>query len=143
MPYYREKLLSAWGNDRVFVVGRPPPTVDPDLLNISRRGPANIGLIAPNPRKSLRNQIDQPLTSDTNGRSATEPKYLSDKTRISTNGHDGTEDVNDVTAAFATFALSSDTGDTPHSYEELRIRYGGPRGVQDFDFGWVWYTILL
>ncbi len=135
MPYYRDKLLSAWGNDRVFEVGKPPPTVDSDLLNISRRGPANIGLIAPNPRKSLRNQVDRPLTPVTDGRSATEPKYLSDKTRMSTSGLDGTEVTIDITTAFAHFALSSNTGDTPHGYEELRIRYGGPRGVQDFDFG--------
>lgn len=134
MPYYRDKLLSAWGNDRVFEVGKPPPTVDPDLLNISRRGPANIGLIAPNPRKYLRNQVGRPSTPDTDGHS-TEPKYLSDKTRVATSDHDGGAATIDVATAFANFALSGDTGDAPHGYEELRIRYGGPRGVQDFDFG--------
>lgn len=135
MPYYREKLLSAWGNDRVFEVGKPPPAIEADFLNVSRRGPGNIGLIAPNPRKTRRNQLGRPLVPVTNGHSAIEPKYLSDKTRTTANGHVDGGALNDVTAAFATFALFGNTGDAPHGYEELRIRYGGPRGVQDFDFG--------
>lgn len=135
MPYYRDKLLSAWGNDRVFEARKPPPVADSDFPNLSRRGPANIGLIALNPRKYLRNQVDRPLTPDTNGHALTEPKYLSDKARIFASDHEGSEDVNEITAAFASFALTGDAGDAPHGYEELRIKYGGPRGVQDFDFG--------
>lgn len=137
MPYYREKLLSAWPNDRVFEVGKPTPTVDSDILKFSRRGPANIGQIVPNNRKLQRNQIDGPLVTNANGHSATEPKYLSDKTRVSTNGQDEGEDPNDITTAFAKFALFNNAGDAPHGYEKLRIKYGGPRGVQDFDFGLV------
>lgn len=135
MPYYREKLLSAWGNDRVFEVGKPPSTLDPDLLTGSRRGPGNIGLVAPNSRDRFRNQVDRPALHDSVGNSALEPKYLSDKTRISANGKDSGVDVNDITALFARFALCSNPGDAPHGYKAIQIRYGGPRGVQDFDFG--------
>ena len=137
MPYYRDKLLSAWGNERFYEVGRPPAPIDPDTLANARRGPGSTGLIAPNSRKVLRNQIDSPVSSEPDADSVTVPKYLSDKTRAVENGthNDKNNGVGDIIAAFAKFALITNTTDVPHGYKELRIRYGGPRGVQDFDFG--------
>ena len=134
MPFYREKLLSALGNDRVFEVGKPVEG-NVDIPNGARRGPGNTGHIAANPRTRFRNQVARALSAESNVNSATEPKYLSDKSRALENGESEREDVKDITGAFARFALSSNSGDAPHGYGELRIRYGGPRGVQDFDFG--------
>jgi len=136
MPHYRDKLLSAWGNDRIFEVGQPP-VASIEIPSGARRGPGNIGHIFPNTRKGFRNQVSSTISSSPDKDSAVAPKYLSDKTRNATNGGRHEDDVADVTGAFARFALTNSTGEAPHGYEELRIRYGGPRGVQDFDFGYV------
>ena len=135
MPHYRERLLSAWPNDRVFEVGQPAANVE--IPNGARRGPGGIGLIAPNPNKGIRfrNQVDQPGSTSSNGNSAIEPKYLSDKSRATASEDDGRDGTEDLIGAFAGFALYSNPGEAPHGYEELRIAYGGPRGVHDFDFG--------
>ena len=146
MPYYRDKLLSAWGNERVYEVGKPATPVDLDLLANARRAPGGIGLIIPNPRKGLRNQVNGSLSPESNGDSVTIPKYLSDKSRPTHNGQNRDNGIDDVLASFAKFALIGNATDTPHGYEELHIRYGGPRGVQDFDFGCVlrcWISLSL
>ena len=134
MPYYHDKLCSAWGNDRVFEIGKPTGT-EIDLPKGSRRGPGNIGYMAPNLRNVHRNQATQTPSAEANGDSAMEPKYLSDKSRGLANGENGQGDIKDLKSTFARFALSSHSGDAPHGFGELRIRYGGPRGVHDFDFG--------
>ena len=134
MPYYRERLLSAWGNDRVFEVGQPP-TAAIEVPHGARRGPGNIGHMFPNPRKGFRNEASREISASSDGDLGMEPKYLSDKTRIAGNGEGDADGRDDILGAFTRFALSGNAGEVPPGYEELRIKYGGPRGVQDFDFG--------
>ncbi|KAL6714376.1 poly(A)-specific ribonuclease [Lecanora helva] len=134
MPYYRDRLLSAWGNDLLFEVGRPPVAAV-DVPPGARRGPGNIGYISPNTRTGFRNQVSHEMPTRSNAETGIEPKYLSDRTRISGNGESHHGASQDILGAFTRFTLSSGTGDIPAAYEELQIKYGGPRGVQDFDFG--------
>lgn len=135
MPYYRDKLLSAWGNDRICTIGKPPAAIDPDILKNARRGPGGIGLIVANPHKALRHQVDSSASADSNGDSHMGPKYLSDKSRTSANVFDKPGNIATVATLFSNLGLTNSTGDLPPAYADLRIRYGGPRGVQDFDFG--------
>ena len=134
MPYYRDKLLSAWGNDRIFEVGKPLATSNPKIPSNARRGPGNIGHMIPNPGKCLRNQASQTFSVETNGSASQEPKYLSDKSRIAANGQRQEADAANLAQVFTSFTLTRSVGETPSGYKELRIKYGGPRGVQDFDF---------
>lgn len=55
MPYYKEPLLSVWPSNMKFEVGKPPPKIDPDILN-------NMKMIdfvgySPNPGNMKRNQV--------------------------------------------------------------------------------------
>ena len=57
MPFYRERLLSAWGNDHVFEVGTSVPEIDPEIQSNARQ--VNRTVVAPNPRKTHRNQMQR------------------------------------------------------------------------------------
>ncbi len=135
MPYYDKQLLSNWGYDRVFEVGRPPPTMDPDIIKQLRPNATSMGVtqIVTNPRKVFRNQIDESVAFDTNGAFTVVPKYISEKAR---NSEVQTKErrLSNAANAFARLALTSTTEDVPKLYEDLLISYGGRKGVADFDF---------
>lgn len=72
MPFYKDRLLSAWGNDQVFETGKP-------LLEIDQEIEANLkqtryGRVAPNPGKAHRNQISNAKLVYTNGSSSAKIK---------------------------------------------------------------------
>ena len=130
MPYYHDKLLSAWGNDRIFEVGKPPSTVDPAILKHMRPNPAGIGHIAPNPRKCWPNQVNDIKVAGANGTSNTAPKLLSEKAREPSSGRR----ISDATKAVANLVLSNNIkADVPSYYGMPNIKIGR-YGVEDFDF---------
>lgn len=133
MPYYREKLLSAWGNDRVFEVGNPPAALDIGILKHLRPNPAGAGHIAPNPRKILRNQVSAVKSMDPNGIASTGPKLLSERARDSKVTSNGRRE-SDGAEAMLNMKLADNTkADVPSHYAHLGIK-GSSFGIEDFDF---------
>lgn len=138
MPFYRERLLSAWGNERFFEVGKPPAVIDPDVLRNLRPNPGGIGQIAPNPRKIHRNQIEEAKSTDTNRRAFAAPKLLSEKARDPKNKTSTVSPISGAAETLLNTALSDNTKpDVPNHYVNLTIKFGPKLGIQDFDFKYV------
>ena len=136
MPYYHEKLLSAWPSDHVFEVGQMAPKIDPDIFK--SMVPTSIGYRAPNPRKTLRNQVDRTKVLEPNGTAVATPRFLSEKNREpgsdQANGKTNGRRISDVVEAFANATLAGSTSaDVPIEYRNVEIKYS-KFGVQDFDF---------
>ncbi|KAK4695437.1 hypothetical protein P7C71_g2328, partial [Lecanoromycetidae sp. Uapishka_2] len=138
MPFYDKPLLSNWGYDRVFEIGKPSPIMDPDIVKQLRPNAAGTGAlhVSPNPRKVYRNQVDESGDFETNGASTVVPKLIGEKARHS---RDRTKErrISNAADAFARLALISTAEDVPRLYEDLTISYSGRKGVADFDFEWV------
>ncbi len=135
MPFYRERLLSAWGNERFFEIGKPPTVIDPDIVKNLRPNPGGIGQIAPNPRKVPRNQVEGTRPADTRGTAFAAPKLLSEKARdpksIPSNG----TSISRATEALLNTAMSENTrAEVPNYYVNLNIKFGIVFGIEDFDF---------
>lgn len=138
MPFYRERLLSAWGNERFFEVGKPPAVIDPDILRTLRPNPGGIGQIAPNPRKSFRNQVEETKPTGTNGRTFAAPKLLSEKPRdAESNSSNGTSIIGATEALLNTVLSDNTKADVPNYYVNLTIQFGPRLGIEDFDFKYV------
>ena len=138
MPFFRERLLSAWGNERYFEVGKPPTAVPPEIMKNLRPNPGGIGQIAPNPRKCLRNQAEETKPAIANGTILATPKLLSEKARdpkiIPSSGVPSTG----AAEALIKSALSENTKvDVPNYYINLTIQFGPKLGIEDFDFRYV------
>ncbi|KAL8628273.1 hypothetical protein Q9189_006045 [Teloschistes chrysophthalmus] len=132
MPYYREKLLSAWSEDHVYQVGLLPPRIDPDILK--QLDPSHIGYRASNPRKTLRNQIDRLSIVDSDGTALTAPKFLSEKERDTNDGTDKDRRISDADVFTNSGVIGSIKADVPAMYQLMEIKYSR-FGVDDFDFG--------
>ena len=131
MPYYREQLLSAWSNNLVYEVGDPPPKLDPALLKVLR--PNEIGQWAPNPRKTLRNQVEKTRIPETNGTTIAAPKFLSEKAR-ETDDRLADQKLDELNDELAEVLLENATKtDVPIFYRNVEIKYSR-FGVDDFDF---------
>ena len=138
MPFYRERLLSAWGNERFFEVGKPPATIDPDILKNLRPNPGGIGQIAPNPRRLFRNQVEETKPTGTNGTTFAAPKLLSAKPREAESNPSSRTSIRGATEALLNTALSENTkADVPDYYVNLTIQFGPKLGIMDFDFKYV------
>ena len=74
MPSYKDRLLSAWGNDEIYEVGHPPPEIDQEIMKNAQIRP--YGTAAPNPGKIRRNQVPQRSPGRTNGTSKEKTKSL-------------------------------------------------------------------
>lgn len=138
MPFYRERLLSAWGNERYFEVGKPSTVIDPDILKNLRPNPGGIGQIAPNPRKLFRNQAEETKPASNNGTALAAPKLLSDKARDPKHKSISGLPISGVTEALLKNALSDNTkAEVPNYYVNLTIQFGPKLGIDDFDFKYV------
>ena len=138
MPFYRERLLSAWGNERFFESGKPPAVIDPDILKNLRSNPGGIGQIAPNPRKMFRNQVEETKPTGTNGTTFAAPKLLSAQPRDAESNLGSGTSVAGTAAALLNTALSDNTkADVPDYYANLTIQFGPRLGIEDFDFKYV------
>jgi len=135
MPYYDKQLLSNWGYDRVFKVGKSPPIMDPDVVKQLRPNATGMGVtqIVSNPRRVFRNQVNESRASETNGAPKVVPKYISEKARLS-NGHTKERRISNAADSFARLELTSTAENVPKLYDDLLISYGGRKGVADFDF---------
>ncbi len=131
MPYYREQLLSAWTSGQIYEVGAPPAKIDPLLLKHAR--PNDIGVWAPNPRTTRRNQATRTRTSETNGASIAPPKFLSERAKTS-EGEPPAESTDALQEALTRTALDATIkSEVPAMYRNVEIKYSR-FGVDDFDF---------
>lgn len=131
MPYYHERLLSAWPSHLVFDVGSPPAPIDPSIIPYLR--PAEIGHYAANPRKTRRYQVENTRQLISSEPALAAPKFLSEKAREQPrNKSDGS--VADVSDALAGAKLGVDVEEDPLlKYSNVEIKYS-KFGVDDFDF---------
>ncbi len=136
MPYYHEKLLSAWPSSHIFEVGHMASKIDPDVLK--SMVPTSIGYRASNPGKLLRNQADRTKVLEANGKAIVAPRFLSERSREPENDQTGGKStgrrISDAVEAFANATLAGSTNaDVPIEYRNVEIKYS-KFGVQDFDF---------
>ncbi|KAI4200031.1 MAG: hypothetical protein LQ346_002462 [Caloplaca aetnensis] len=133
MPYYREKLLSAWPEDPVYEIGFLPPRTDPDILK--HMSPSGVGYRAPNPKRSLRNQLDRLSIIDSNGVALAAPKFLSEKSQEADDDLQKERRISDAEAFNNPGVTGSTKADVPVMYRLMEIKYSR-YGVDDFDFGY-------
>ncbi|PYH85008.1 putative PAB-dependent poly(A)-specific ribonuclease subunit [Aspergillus uvarum CBS 121591] len=131
MPYYHDRLFSAWPSHLVFEVGSPPAPVDQALLAYLR--PAEIGHYAANPKKTRRYQVENTRALSTADTALIAPKFLSEKAREQSKvKSDGS--LSDTTEALAGAKLNGEAEDDPLlKYSNVEIKYSR-FGVDDFDF---------
>lgn len=131
MPYYHERLLSAWPSHLVFDVGRPPPTIDPSIIPYLR--PAELGHYAANPKKGRRYQVEDTRQAIFSEPALLAPKFLSEKARESPRvKSDGS--VAEVSDALAAAKIGGEGEEDPLlKYSNVEIKYS-KFGVDDFDF---------
>ncbi|PKY03306.1 putative PAB-dependent poly(A)-specific ribonuclease subunit [Aspergillus campestris IBT 28561] len=131
MPYYHERLLSAWPSHLVFEVGSPPNQVDQALLPYLR--PAEVGHYAPNPKKTRRNQVENTRALTTSEPALIAPKFLSEKAREQSRAK-SEGSVSDTAEALAGSKINGEGEDDPLlKYSNVEIKYSR-FGVDDFDF---------
>lgn len=129
MPYYHERLHSAWPSHLVFEVGDPPAPLDQSILPYLR--PAEMGHHAPNPRKTRRYQAENTRAMTTAEPALIAPKFLSEKAREYSK-LDGL--VGDTAEALAGAKINGESDDDPLlKYSNVEIKYSR-FGVDDFDF---------
>lgn len=132
MPYYHERLFSAWPSHLLFEVGSPPAPLDQSMLPYLR--PAEMGHHAPNPRKTRRYQIENTRALTTAEPALIAPKFLSEKARDYSKS-DGL--VGDAAEALAGAKINGESDDDPLlKYSNVEIKYSR-FGVDDFDFRYV------
>jgi PAB-dependent poly(A)-specific ribonuclease subunit 2 len=138
MPYYRERLLSAWPSHLIFEVGKPPPQVDPAIHPYLR--PADLGHYAPNPRKTRRYQVEDTRGQLTPEATLAAPKFLSEKAREQSKAD---LDEHKAAGALRGLNLKGEKEDDPLlKYSNVEIKYS-KFGVDDFDFRWVEKRLAL
>ena len=131
MPYYRERLLSAWPSHLVFEVGNVPSQVDPAIVPYLR--PADIGHYAPNPRKTRRYQVDNARGQRATEAMAIPPRFLSEKARDNSRSRSGSA-TQDAAGALQGLNLNGEGEEDPLlKYSNVEIKYS-KFGVDDFDF---------
>lgn len=131
MPYYNERLLSAWPSHLLFEVGSPAPSLDQSLLPYLR--PAELGHYAPNPKKTRRYQVENTRALATAEPALIAPKFLSEKAREqSKTKSEGS--VGEAVDAMAGAKINGEGEDDPLlKYSNVEIKYSR-FGVDDFDF---------
>ena len=134
MPYYHERLFSAWPSHMVFEVGSPPAPIDPSIIPYLR--PAEVGHYAPNPGKTRRNQVENTRALATAEPALIAPKFLSEKAREQNRAR-SEGSVEDTAEALAGAKINGQTDDDPLlKYSNVEIKYSR-FGVDDFDFRFV------
>ena len=112
--------------------------IDPEILRNLRPNPGGIGQIAPNPRRSLRNQAENTKPANANDAILAAPKLLSEKARDPKYNIGSADPNNGAAEALLKRALSDNTkADVPNYYANLTIQFGPKLGIEDFDFKYV------
>ncbi|KAI8067921.1 ubiquitin carboxyl-terminal hydrolase-domain-containing protein [Gongronella butleri] len=141
MPYYTDRLLSAWTHPSVYDVGYPAPVIDDDMLK-SMKTIDFVGY-APNPGNMLRNQVPrrkkQAVKRDI-------PKFRSEQERELLSARGILDDDVDMmhsgrrSSSVGDIQLDPQCINMPHHYRQVEIQYS-KFGVDDFDFGYYNQTI--
>jgi len=134
IPYYQDKLLSAWPSHLLFEIGAPPVPTDPNLLPYLQH--AEMGQYGPhlNPRKLHRHQVE-----DTRGglvaASIAAPKFLSEKAKDATADLLGLKmsDAAEILSGVASNGKAQTDEERMLKYSNVEIKYSR-FGVDDFDF---------
>lgn len=133
MPYYHERLFSAWPSHLVFEVGCPPAPIDQAMIPYLR--PAEIGHYAPNPRKTRRYQVENTRALSSAEPALIAPKFLSEKAREQNKAK--SEGISDAAEALANAKIKGENEEDPLlKYSNVEIKYSR-FGVDDFDFRYV------
>ncbi|KAL2829793.1 PAB-dependent poly(A)-specific ribonuclease subunit pan2 [Aspergillus cavernicola] len=128
LPYYHERLLSAWPSHLVFEVGSPPALIDQSIIPYLRSG--EIGQYAANPKKTRRYQVENTRALASSEPALIAPKFLSEKARESRPD----DAIGDTAGVLAGAKISGDSEDDPLlKYSNVEIKYSR-FGVDDFDF---------
>ena len=132
MPYYSDRLLSAWPSNLSFDIGAPPPQIDQSILPYMQH--AEIGQGGPWPRKLFRYQVEDTRSSLLDSALAA-PKFLSEKARETPRSRSKTGSrVSEATEALADATLNEKGEEDPIlKYGNVEIKYSR-FGVDDFDF---------
>lgn len=132
MPYYREMLFSAWPSHLVSEVGAPPSKIDAGILASLKR--SDIGGYASFPRKTRRYQFEDIRAVQRAHDTLSAPRFLSERQKDDSQGHDGPRRMSDALEALGDLALGGATRrDVPVMYRNVEIKYS-KFGVDDFDF---------
>ncbi|KAI9733955.1 MAG: poly(A)-specific ribonuclease [Cirrosporium novae-zelandiae] len=134
MPYYSERLLSAWPGNLISEVGNPPPGFDPKFL--ATLIPGELGLCGPYSRKTPRYQKENTRSPIPHTASLAAPKFLSEKAR-----ENGSKPVRRMSDAVETLLIAQlqlnidglENNNVPPIYQSVEIKYS-KFGVDDFDF---------
>lgn len=134
MPYYSERLLSAWPSHMTFDVGAAP--FQPDSTLASYLQPAELGHYGPyvNPRQLHRYQVEN-TRSDQIASVMTAPKFLSEQAKDSPESISLAQ-ADGATAAMAGLLLNGRAQTEQErmlKYSNVEIKYSR-FGVDDFDF---------
>ncbi|KMQ44590.1 PAB-dependent poly(A)-specific ribonuclease subunit pan2 [Trichophyton rubrum] len=130
MPYYHDRLLSAWPSHLVFEVGSIPKQVDPAIIPYLH--PSDMGQYAPNPRKTHRYQVENTRCQPTTETALAAPKFLSEKARAHTKSKSlgDKEPLDDLDG----LKINGEAENDPLlKYSNVEIKYS-KFGVDDFDF---------
>ncbi|KAI1978164.1 poly(A)-specific ribonuclease [Ophidiomyces ophidiicola] len=130
MPYYHERLLSAWPSHLVFEVGNAPFSIDPTILPYLR--PNDLGQHAPNPRRKRRYQVENTRLPSTTETALAAPKFLSERARGLPKSV--SEASQDASSALDGLNINGQAKEDPLlKYSNVEIKYS-KFGVDDFDF---------
>jgi PAB-dependent poly(A)-specific ribonuclease subunit 2 len=131
MPYYSDRLLSAWPSHLVFDTGSPPTLIDLSVSPYLRA--AELGHYAPNPKRGHRYQVENTRHLLAAEPAFAAPKFLSEKAREQPkNVKIGV--TTEVPHAPASTDLNVESEEDPSlKYSNVEIKYS-KFGVDDFDF---------
>jgi len=134
MPYYTERLLSAWPSHMIFDVGAPSFAPDPALTPFLRAG--EVGHFGPhiNPKKLRRYEVEDTRSGHTSSAIAA-PKFLSEKAKDSAESV-ALAQADGAAAAMAGLLLNGRAQSEQErmlKYSNVEIKYSR-FGVDDFDF---------
>ena len=136
LPYYTNRLLSAWPSQMVFDVGAPPFV--PDTAFVPHPQPAEMGVYGVNPNRGKvhRYQAENARGSHTMS-SIAAPKFLSEKAKETVRE----EDIQQLTSTVDALAGVNLNGHA-HTEEEMMLKYNKVEikysrfGIDDFDFSY-------
>ncbi|KAL9110440.1 MAG: hypothetical protein Q9227_004984 [Pyrenula ochraceoflavens] len=139
MPYYSDKLLSAWDSRLIFDVGAPPSVADHSIFPYMQ--PAELGQGGPWPRRAFRYQVENTRHMLLES-SLAAPKFLSEKAKETPRSRSKTGSrISEATEALADAALNEKGEEDPVlKYGNVEIKYS-KFGVDDFDFRYYNKTI--
>lgn len=132
LPYYTEKLLSAWPSHLVSETGAPAVQPEPGLLPYLQ--PAELGHFAQNIfRKGRRYQVDNSRITHA-PTSIAAPKFLSEKARdLVTDAVPATVSTTEALNGLALNGRAQTEEERMLKYNKVEIKYSR-FGVDDFDF---------